>query len=151
VTVRELSFYKLPSHAKFPRGIPAARFASPLLFPSDLQANGQPLIDKLPRNQIPICTNSLLFNNVALMHLSLVENQPETTEPIHFPPSRESETIFMRSYQTLISMGIRQHIANSMASYTAFRGEEFDPDSDVLVRVHEEIGQEPAVQGRMAA
>lgn len=70
---------------------------------------------------------------------------------IEFTPIRDPEIIYLKSYQTLVSMGIRHDIAQSLASYTAFRGEEFDPTSNVLVKVHEEIGQEPMCQGKMAA
>jgi hypothetical protein len=70
---------------------------------------------------------------------------------IEFTPIRDPEIIFLRSYQTLVAMGIRHDIAQSLASYSAFQEREFDPDSPILVHVHEEIGQEPRFKGKMAA
>ena len=70
---------------------------------------------------------------------------------IEFTPIRDPEIIFLRSYETLVQMGIRHDIAQSLASYAAFQEEEFDPDSPILIHVHEEIGQEPSVQGKKAA
>ena len=77
-------------------------------------------------------------------------NQPEDNL-IEFTSIRDPEITFLRSYETLVSMGIRHDIAHSLASYSAFQGEEFDPNSPILIHVHEEIGQEPSVQGRRAA
>ena len=70
---------------------------------------------------------------------------------IEFTSIRDPEITFLRSYETLVSMGIRHDIAQSLASYSAFQGEEFDPKSQLLVHVHEEIGQEPMENGKMAA
>lgn len=70
---------------------------------------------------------------------------------IQFTSIREPEFIFKHSYEQLVAMGIRHDIARSLASYSAFQEKEFDPASPLLVHLHEEIGQEPMVQGRMAA
>lgn len=87
------------------------------------------------------------------MKLSVAKDQNDQPEAnlIEFDSIRDPEIIFMRSYETLVSMGIRHDIAQSLASYSAFQEEEFDPKSPILVHVHEEIGQEPSVQGKMAA
>jgi len=68
-----------------------------------------------------------------------------------FSSIREPEMIFMHSYQKLVAMGIRHDIAQQLASYSAFQGEEFDPRKTSFVGINEEIGQEPSVKGRMAA
>ena len=70
---------------------------------------------------------------------------------IEFYSIGEPEIIFMHSYAQLTAMGIRHDIAQQLASYAAFQGKKFDPESPMLVHLHEEIGQEPAVQGKMAA
>ena len=86
------------------------------------------------------------------MKLSVAKNQSELgTDLIEFTSIRDPEITFTRSYETLTAMGIRHDIAQSLASYTTFRGEEFDPTSPVLVNLHEEIGQEPFVKGGTAA
>jgi len=84
------------------------------------------------------------------MESNVAQQYPES-DLIEFTPIRDPEIIFLRSYQTLVAMGIRHDIAQSLASYSAFQEEEFDPDSTVLVHVHEEIGQEPRFKGKMAA
>jgi hypothetical protein len=82
-------------------------------------------------------------------------NRPESSLPesnlLEFTSIREPEILFLHSYQTLVAMGIRHDMAQQLASFTAFQGKEFDPKSPLLVHVHEEIGQEPSVQGKMAA
>lgn len=82
-------------------------------------------------------------------------NRPESNLPesnlIQFMPIREPEFIFMHSYQQLVAMGIRHDMAERLASYAAFQGEEFDPRKTTFVGINEEIGQEPSVKGKMAA
>lgn len=84
------------------------------------------------------------------MESQVAQNRPEANL-IEFTSIREPEIIFLRSYETLVAMGIRHDIAQSLASYSAFQEKEFDPESPILVHVHEEIGQEPLVKGKMAA
>ena len=70
---------------------------------------------------------------------------------IHFLPLRDPDFIFQKTLESLISQGVRADIAKSLASYSAFQGQEFDSKSPVLIHIHEEIGQEPAVKGTLAA
>jgi|GEM_PF-2597035 len=70
---------------------------------------------------------------------------------IQFMPLREAEDIFRSTLHKLSIIGVRRDIAQQLASYAAFNNEEFDEDGQYLVRVFEEIGQEPEVNGRMAA
>ena len=87
------------------------------------------------------------------MKLSVAKDQNDQPESnlIEFTSIRNPEIVFMRSYETLTAMGIRHDITHSLSSYAAFQGEELDSNSPLLVHVHEEIGQEPSVNGRMAA
>lgn len=70
---------------------------------------------------------------------------------IEFTSVREPDIIYLHSYSQLVAMGIRHHIAHSLASYAAFQEKPFDPNSPILVHVHEEIGQGPKVRGKLAA
>lgn len=84
------------------------------------------------------------------MQTQVAHDYPEGSL-IEFTPIRDPEIIFIQSYEMLVAMGIRHDIAQSLASYSAFNGEKFNPKSVRLENVHEEIGQEPQVKGRMAA
>lgn len=86
------------------------------------------------------------------MKLSVAEDQsPQSGDIISFYSIGNPEITFLHSYETLVQMGIRHDIAQVLASYSAFQGKEFDPKSPILVHLHEEIGQEPRYQGKMAA
>jgi len=87
------------------------------------------------------------------MKLSVAKDQNDQPEAnlIELNSVRGPESAFARSCKTLAAMGARHDIARSLASYAAFHGEEFDPNSSILEHFYEEIGQEPSVQGRMAA
>ncbi|MBN2306563.1 hypothetical protein JXD20_01110 [Candidatus Peregrinibacteria bacterium] len=84
------------------------------------------------------------------MKSNLNPNRPKT-DIIGFTSMQSPEAIFLDSYAILVSMGVRHDIAQSLASYTAFQETAFDPQSSILVHLHEEIGQEPSVNGGMAA
>ncbi|MBU0705781.1 hypothetical protein KJ657_00955 [Patescibacteria group bacterium] len=82
------------------------------------------------------------------MKLSVAKDQsPQKGDLIEFTSIRDPEIVFMHSYEQLIAMGVRQDIANSLASYAAFQGRKFDAKSPILVHLHEEIGHEPSAQG----
>ena len=85
------------------------------------------------------------------MQLHTESSQENFSNVIHFMPLREAEDIFRSTLHKLSVMGVRRGIAQQLASYAAFNNEEFDEDGQYLVRVCEEIGQEPEVNGRMAA
>jgi len=77
-------------------------------------------------------------------------NRPDSNV-IQFTSIREPESIYIQSYQQLLTMGVRDDIAAQLACHAAFQGEKFNPKSQMLVDLHEEIGQEPLVKGMMAA
>jgi len=85
------------------------------------------------------------------MEISKQHDQQQEAKLFSFAFARTPEYTYQKTFKDLTAQGVRRDVGKRLAAYAAFNNEEFNPHSDYYIKVHEDIGLEPEVNGVLAA